>query len=109
MHRAAHRIPGAGFGAQAGKVGAMTQTTPPTPPPAPGYGQPYYGMPSMPAPNGELVVFLLVWAVVFIITLAADTVDWPQFTIATVFLAAAYMISRGIAKAGKVLEGRYTA
>ena len=89
--------------------GAMTQTTPPPPPPTPGYGQPYYGMPSVPAPNGELVVFLLVWAVVFIITVAADSVDWPQFMIATVFLAAAYMISRGIAKAGKVIEGRFTA
>ena len=59
-----------------------------------------------PLPNGELVVFLLVWVVVFIITLAADRVDWPEFVTATVFLAAAYMISRGIAKAGKVLEGR---
>ena len=59
----------------------------------------------MPAPNGELVVFLLVWAVVFIITVAADTVDWPDFTMATIILAAAYMISRGIAKAGKVIEG----
>jgi len=65
-------------------------------------------MPSMPAPNGELVVFLLVWAVVFIITVASDRVDWPEFTTATVFLAAAYMISRGIAKAGKVYEGSYT-
>jgi hypothetical protein len=60
---------------------------------------------SMPAPNGEFAIFLLVWAVVFIVTIAADSVDWPQFTIATVFLTAAYMISRGIAKAGKVLEG----
>ena len=52
----------------------------------------------MPAPNGELVVFLLVWAVVFIITVASDRVDWPEFTTATVFLAAAYMISRGIGR-----------
>ena len=44
--------------------------------------------------------------VVFIVTLAADAVDWPDFVLATVLLAAAYMISRGIAKAGKVLEGR---
>jgi hypothetical protein len=85
----------------------MTQTTPP-PPPSQSYGQPYYGMPSMPAPNGELVVFLLVWVVVFITTLAADAVDWPDFVLATVLLAAAYMISRGIAKAGKVIEGRYS-
>jgi hypothetical protein len=82
----------------------MAQATPPPHPP-PSYGQPpYYGMP-MAAPNGELAIFLLVWAVVLIVTLAADSVDWPQFTLATVFLAAAYMISRGIAKAGKVLEG----
>jgi hypothetical protein len=62
-------------------------------------------MSTMPAPNGELIVFLLVWVVVFIITLASDRVDWPAFTTATVVLAAAYMISRGIAKAGKVIEG----
>ena len=78
---------------------------PPPPPPPESFGQPYYGMAGMSPPNGELVVFLLVWAVVFIVTVAADAVDWPQFTIATVLLAAAYMISRGIAKAGKVLGG----
>jgi hypothetical protein len=83
----------------------MSQT-PPQQPPNQSYGPPYYGMPAMPAPNGELVVFLLVWAVVFIITIASDRVDWPEFTTATVFLAAAYMISRGIAKAGKVYENR---
>jgi hypothetical protein len=75
--------------------------SPPQPPPP----QPYYGMPPVPAPNGELVVFLLVWAVVFIITLASDALDWSGFTVATVVLTAAYIISRGIAKAGKVLEG----
>jgi hypothetical protein len=47
---------------------------------------------------------VLVWVIVFIITLASDTVDWPAFITASVVLAAAYMISRGIAKAGKVLE-----
>jgi len=83
----------------------MSQTSPPQPPNQ-SYGPPYYGMPAVPAPNGELVVFLLVWAVVFIITVASDRVDWPEFTTATVFLAAAYMISRGIAKAGKVYENR---
>jgi hypothetical protein len=77
-----------------------------TPPPTQSYGQqPYYGMPPMPSLNGELIVFALVWVVVFIITLAADTVDWPGFVTASVVLAGAYMISRGIAKAGKVLEG----
>jgi hypothetical protein len=83
----------------------MTQATPP-PPPTQSYGQPYYGMPAMPSLNGELILFVLVWVVVFVITLAADSVDWPAFVTATVVLAAAYMISRGIAKAGKVLEAR---
>jgi hypothetical protein len=81
-----------------------TQQTPP-PPPTQSYGQPYYGMPNLPSLNGELLVFMLVWVVVFIITLASDTVDWPGFVTATVWLTAAYIISRGIAKAGKVLEG----
>jgi hypothetical protein len=63
-------------------------------------------MPPLPAPTGELVVFLLAWLVVFLITLIADSVDWPAFVTATTVLAAAFVISRGIAKAGKVLEGR---
>jgi hypothetical protein len=80
-----------------------TQQTPPPPPP---YERPYYpGMPGLPAPNGELIVFLAAWLVVLVVTLAADAVDWAEFVTATVVLAAGYMISRGIAKAGKVLEG----
>jgi hypothetical protein len=82
-----------------------TQQTPPPPPPQ-SYGQPYYGMPPVPTLNGELIVFVLVWVIVFIVTLAADTVDWPGFVTASVVLAAAYMISRGVAKAGKVTENR---
>jgi hypothetical protein len=84
-------------------------STPPSqPPPTQTYDRPYYGagFPPVPAPTGELVVFLLVWVIVFIITLAADTVDWPDFVTASVVLAAAFILSRGIAKAGKVLENR---
>jgi hypothetical protein len=87
-------------------------TTPPPPPsqppPTQSYGQPYYGspMPALPVPNGELILFLVAWLVALIVTLAADDVQWNAFLTATVVLAAAYMISRGIAKAGKVLEGR---
>ena len=93
----------------------MSSTPPPQPPPpqsAPpptqGYDRPYYGgaMQAMPTPNGELVVFLVVWAAVGIITLASDAVDASGFVTASVFLAAAYMISRGIAKASRVYEGR---
>lgn len=79
-----------------------TQPTPPSP------TQPYYGagIPPVPAPTGELVVFLLAWLVVFLVTLIADSVDWPAFVTATTLLAAAFVLSRGIAKAGKVLENR---
>ena len=51
-------------------------------------------------------MFLLVWLVVAIITLAADTVDPPEFVTASVFLAVGYMLSRGLAKLGKVYENR---
>ncbi len=79
-----------------------------TPPAQPPPAQPYYGsaMPPLPAPTGELVVFLLAWLVVFLVTLLSDSVDWPGFVTATTFLAVGYIVSRGIAKAGKVLEGR---
>ena len=85
-------------------------TTPPSspsppPPPQQQYDRPYYGGPGLPTITGELVLFLLAWLVVFIVTLAADTVDWPAFVAATVVLAGAYILSRGIAKAGKVYEG----
>jgi hypothetical protein len=33
-------------------------------------------------------------------------VDWPEFLLVTTFVSAAFIISRGIAKAGKVLETR---
>ncbi len=85
-------------------------TSPSTPPPQ-GYDRPYYGggMPPVPVPSGELVVFLLVWFVVGIVTLVADGeggVDAWDFVRASVALAIGYMIARGIAKAGKVFEGR---
>jgi hypothetical protein len=82
-------------------------TTPPPQQAPPGYDRPYYGSgPPLPILNGELLVFLLAWAVVGIITLASDSVGPDSFVTATVALAFGYMISRGIAKAGKVLEGR---
>jgi hypothetical protein len=85
----------------------MSTTPPQPPPPQHSYDRPYYGAPlPLPALNGELVFFLLAWLVVLIVTLGADAVDWPAFVTATVVLAGAYMISRGIAKAGKVIEGR---
>jgi len=84
----------------------MSSTPPPPPPPAQSYERPYYPMPPVPAPTGELIIFLAAWLVALVVTLAADAVDWPAFLTATVVLAAAYIISRGIAKAGKVYESR---
>ena len=84
----------------------MSSTPPPPPPPAQSYERPYYPMPPVPAPTGELIVFLVAWLVALVVTLAADAVDWPAFLTATIVLAAAYIISRGIAKAGKVYENR---
>lgn len=87
-------------------------TTPPSsqPPPPSGYEQPFYGagagIPQLPPINGEFVVFVFVWAVIGIIALASDEVGASEFLVATVPLAVAYLISRGIAKAGKVFENR---
>jgi hypothetical protein len=78
------------------------------PPPTQTYDRPYYGapMPPLPSLNGELIVFVLIWVVVLIVTLAADEVTWNEFVLATVIAGSFYILSRGIAKAGKVLEGR---
>jgi hypothetical protein len=84
----------------------MSSTPPPPPPPPQSYERPYYGVPAVPAPPGELIVFLVAWVVTLIVTLAADEVGWNAFLQATVFLSVGYIIARGIAKAGKVFEGR---
>ena len=84
----------------------MSSSLPPPPPPPPpaSYERGSYPVPA--APPAELIVFLLAWVVALIVTVAADSVDWPQFLTVTSFLAAAFIISRGIAKAGKVFERR---
>ena len=86
-------------------------TSPSAPPPTQGYERPYYGsgMPPVPLPSIELIVFLLVWFVVGLVTLVADGRDGvnpPQFVTASVALAVGFMVSRGLAKLGKVIEGR---
>jgi hypothetical protein len=59
----------------------------------------------MPIPgNAELAIFLLVWLVLVIIWAAADAVNSFTFSWLTVVLAFGYMLSRGIAKASRVLE-----
>jgi hypothetical protein len=59
----------------------------------------------MPTPgNAELVVYILATVLVGIITLANNRVDAPEFVTAFTFFTVAYVLSRGIAKASRVLE-----
>jgi uncharacterized protein (DUF983 family) len=85
-------------------------TTPPEQPASP-YDRP--GGPNvnlnlaalMPTPgNAELVVYILAMILVAIIALAADSVDAPTWVDFFKWATAAYLISRGIAKASRVLE-----
>lgn len=59
----------------------------------------------MPTPgNAELVVYILATILIAIIALAANKVDSPTFVTAFTAITFAYLISRGIAKASRVLE-----
>jgi hypothetical protein len=59
----------------------------------------------MPTPgNAELAVYVLAAILVAIIALAADSVDAPTWVDFFKWATGAYLISRGIAKASRVLE-----
>jgi len=83
-----------------------------TPPEQPGSQQPDYGYrPTfnlnaiLPTPgNAELVVYLLATILIAIIALASSKVDSPTFVTAFTAITFAYLVSRGIAKASRVLE-----
>lgn len=88
-------------------------TTPPEPPqapPPPGAG--YTGLSRnpvqgaiLPVPgNAELAVWLLVEIVLAIVAGVSDGFDAHGWCVATTWLTAAYIISRGVAKASRVLE-----
>ena len=86
----------------------MASTTPPPPEQRPGYGSFGSHIPSgarLPNPgNAELLVWiisLLVAAVVVAIADKITNVSWFNFF---TFTAVAYLLSRGIAKASRVLE-----
>ena len=89
----------------------MSTTPPEEPAGTTGPSRTSMGMPSipsgarMPLPgNAEFALFALIEFVLIIIWIAADSVDtdrWCQFT---VVLTAFYFLSRGIAKASRVLE-----
>jgi hypothetical protein len=70
-----------------------------------GYGFTPVAGARMPIPgNAEFLFFLVVWIVIAIIWAASDAVDAGGFVTATSVLGFAYLISRGIAKASRVLE-----
>ena len=70
-----------------------------------GYGFTPVAGARMPIPgNAEFLLFMVVWIVVAIIWAASDSVNASGFVTATVVLTFGYLISRGIAKASRVLE-----
>ncbi|HEX9416119.1 MAG TPA: hypothetical protein VF895_05370 [Gaiellaceae bacterium] len=85
-------------------------TTPPEQPPAGGPSRPAYGYSApnvarMPIPgNAEFAVYLLVEVIFVLIWVIADSVNTATWVSVTTALTFGYLISRGIAKAGKVLE-----
>ena len=74
-------------------------------PPTGGYGfTPVQGA-RLPIPgNAEFAVFFFVWVIIAIIWAASDQVGAGAFVTATTALTFGYLISRGIAKASRVLE-----
>jgi hypothetical protein len=86
----------------------VTSTPPPEGQSGAGYGGYGRGMnmgQMMMVPgNAELVVYVLAVILVAIIAAASDAVNAPAFVTSFTVLTLAYLVSRGIAKAGKVLE-----
>jgi hypothetical protein len=85
-------------------------TMPPEQPPAGGPSRPAYGynapnVARMPIPgNAEFLLFLVIEIIFVLIWIIAKTVDTHDWVVMTTALTFGYFISRGIAKAGKVLE-----
>jgi hypothetical protein len=86
-------------------------TTPPEQPGTTGTPRPTMGMPSIPSGarlpipgNAEFALYALIEFVLIIIWIAADSVNTNRWCIFTVVLTAFYFLSRGIAKASRVLE-----
>jgi hypothetical protein len=81
---------------------------PASPPPHAGYtglGRTPVTGAILPVPgNAELAVWILVEIVLAIVAGVSDRFDAHDWAVATTWLTAAYIISRGIAKASRVLE-----
>ena len=63
------------------------------------------GLARLPLPgNAEFTVFFLIWVFLLILWLASDRVETDHIATLTTALTFGYLISRGIAKASRVLE-----
>ncbi len=80
----------------------------PAPPPATGYtgiGRTPMSGAILPVPgNAEIAIWFIVVVTLAIVAAASDGFDVGGWAIATTVLTAAYILSRGIAKASRVLE-----
>ena len=83
----------------------MSTTPPEQPGTRPAYGYNAPNMARMPIPgNAEFLVYVaieIIFVLIWIIASSVNTATWVSVTTALTF---GYLISRGIAKAGKVLE-----
>lgn len=81
---------------------------PPPPPPAGGYtgmGRTPVSGAILPVPgNAELAILFIVEVILAIVAAVASDFDAHGWAVATTWLVAAYILSRGIAKASRVLE-----
>ena len=89
----------------------MSTTPPEQPPSTSGSTRPSMGMPTiasgarMPVPgNAEFLLYFVVEVILILIWIIADSVNTNQWCVFTVALTAFYLLSRGIAKASRVLE-----
>jgi hypothetical protein len=59
----------------------------------------------LPIPgNAEFAFFVVIWVIMFIFWLASDHFGTGLFMTLTAVMALGYLVSRGIAKASRVLE-----
>jgi hypothetical protein len=59
----------------------------------------------LPVPgNAEIAIWFIVEVIIAIVAAVADGVDAHDWVVATTWVTAAYILSRGIAKASRVLE-----
>ena len=106
-----HHMPPPGRGSGPDPSEQATQAAPPPPPPPPGGFTVPVGAANWPAGarltvpgNAEWAMWFFVELLFAIIWAASDDVGASEFVIVTAIITFGYLISRGIAKASRVLE-----